>query len=100
MKKKEDWKKMTSKRRALLYIREKNWYRKAGDGSFYLKISNGIIKDSDFALNFIKDQIDSKILGLSKKFKMNFKTKSVDQGLHGDDFIKDMSTVLVKYRKA
>lgn len=76
---------MTSKKRKLKYIREKNHYRKGGKAGSHFKITNELIEDVDFVENEIMNHSRRTINSLNKKFKMKFKVCEVSKGIIGDD---------------
>lgn len=85
----------TSKKRKLEYIREKNYYRLGGTGSNYVKIAQELIDDVSFVHWLVNEQIP----GLERKYKMYFETISFEIGFVNDDFIKNLKTILFKFKR-
>jgi hypothetical protein len=83
------------KKRKLAYIREKNHYRSFGVGKNYFKISDELLDDVDY----IKQVIGLSVKDLEKKFKMKFQIIDFKTGLDGEDFIRQMTTVLYTFKK-
>ena len=91
--------KTSSRKRKLAYIREKNHYRLGGEGGSFFKISNELIKDTDFVANEVRHQSTNRISFLQKKFKMAFGIVGVEQGLDSNDFIMNLTTIKITYNK-
>ena len=87
---------MTSKKRKLEYIREKNHYRKGGDHVGWFKVPSGLSSDKDFINSEIESVSKMQIDYLKKKFKINFKISSLDTGMIADDFVKGLFTIRFK----
>jgi len=85
--------KLSSKKRKLLYIREKNHLRLGGEIREVLKISNS--KHGD---NYTIDYIDSEIERNHRKYKMLFNV-NIQIGQENDDFLHNLTTVLLTYKK-
>ena len=88
----------SNRKRKLEYIREKNHYRLGGEGGSFFKISNELIKDTDFVANEVRHQSTNRISFLQKKFKMAFGVVGVDTGLDGNDFAMNLTTIKLTYK--
>lgn len=91
--------KQSSKKRKLEYIREKNHYRLGGSGVGYFKVSGQLIEDVDFVKLMLDTQTAETLNSFQKKFKMEFKAISYESGLIGDDFINNVTTFKIKFKK-
>ena len=99
MKKTSSFKKMTCKRRKIIYIREKNWYRLGNAGYFYIKIVNEMMDDVDFVERYIEEYVHKTIIDLTKKFKMDFECCEILVGKNGDDYLHQLTTFRIKFKK-
>lgn len=85
---------MTCKQRKLKYIREKNRLR-LGISKFksFCKVSNDLSsQELEF---FLKEAISENERLLFKQFKLVLNTIEVQYGCDGDDFIKNLKTLLI-----
>jgi len=89
---------MTSKQRALEYIREKNFYRKGGPAKSYFKISEGMIDNEVFFYNTIDRMEADELKKLKKRWKLTFQTVDIQGDLQNDDFTNDLITVLFTFK--
>jgi hypothetical protein len=92
--------KQTSKKRALKYIREKNAYNRGAEARNFFKVSGEVLRDEVFLNDLMHKEADKSIEWLKSKFKINFKIIQVEAGLDGDDFVRDLVTVMLKFKKA
>jgi hypothetical protein len=84
--------KTSSKRRKLEYIREKNYYRKGGKCSSFLKVSKEMTENTNFIKGLIRSEEFEIAKKLKNRFKMKFALTNIETGLNGDDFIMDLTT--------
>tara|TARA_R110000744_G_scaffold148351_1_gene261369 strand:- start:4049 stop:4321 length:273 start_codon:yes stop_codon:yes gene_type:complete len=89
--------KQTSKQKALKYIREKNAYNRGKEVMGVIKVSNISVVNYK---PYIESNSDHQIEWLNKKYKINFKLVSAKSALCDDDFIRDLTTVLLTFKKA
>jgi len=87
-------KRLSNKRRGLIYIRQKNKLRKGGKLFVVFKISSHIIDDKDYIQSYIQNIVKEK----SDKYKMPLNTK-LEYGREGADFLQDMVTFKITLTK-
>ena len=88
----------TSKQRKLKYIREKNYYRLGGTVTQVAKAANEIIENKKLFKPVLKSLEQDVALRLRSKFKMKFKLVNTQIGRIGDDFIRSMRTIQLKFK--
>ena len=84
---------MTSKKRKLEYIREKNHYRKGGKAIGFIKVSIEMLEDVDFLEYEMVSESSVFINKLQCKFKMRFRVCEISRGMIEDDFIRNLTTI-------
>jgi len=81
------------KKRRLKYIRAKNFYRRGGVAKVHFKISEKLgVKALAQNLSECEDN-------LTKKFKLPFELIGFESNFVGDDFVKNLITVVAHYKK-
>ena len=91
---------MTCKQRKLRYIREKNSLV-IGKGVFNntYKISNEVLNDEHLSFSVLNQMMVNSKKELFMKYKIHLNTISYSITCNGDDFIKNIKTVLVTINK-
>ena len=92
-------KRLSSKKRKLNYIREKNHYRLGYFGCSFLKVTKEIFEDSEFLKTFVESDFELNLKKISDKFKMNFEIYRVESGQENNDFMHDLFTIKYYYKK-
>jgi hypothetical protein len=82
----------------LKYIREKNHYRLGGTGNFNFKVSSNVVDDVKYMDTQIKYRSEIELKKLSKKYKMSFGVIDINVGLDGEDFVRNLQTVLCTFK--
>jgi hypothetical protein len=80
------------------YIREKNHYRLGGTGNFHFKLSQEVVDDVKYMDTQIKYRSELELKKLSEKYKMSFVVTDIDVGLDGEDFVRNLQTVLCTFK--
>lgn len=88
-------KRLSNKKRKLIYIRQKNQLRRGGSLLKTFKVSNGMLNFDD---NYLKNQIDVILLEASKYYKLEL-TFDLRVGMVDDDFIRELQTVALLITK-
>ena len=91
---------MNSKKRKLKYIREKNHYRLGGERTCVLKVTNELSEHPEYFELWVTKTSEDVVRDLEKKFKMPFKLARLETGLMEDDFLKNLSTLVLYFKVA
>ena len=86
---------MTSKRRALNYIRQKNHLSVGQTMKRSFKIAPELKMDEDFIIKMLNSEIHE----LESKYKMPLEVRHIKTGYCADDFIRCLYTVLFEFGK-
>jgi len=89
---------MNRKKRNLNYIRLKNKLRKGDIISNFEKISNSLTTQEEEL--FFDNVIKQHEINYKKKYKLNLKLYSCELGLLGDDFMKNLTTIKLNFKKS
>ena len=87
-------KRLSNKKRKLIYIRKKNKLRLGGELSTTFKVSNEIKLYEDFPHRYIQE----KLFDAANKYKMLL-TLSVETKLCDDDYIKNIQTIILTLKR-
>ncbi len=88
---------MNRKKRNLNYIRLKNKLRKGDIISNFEKVSNSLTTQQQEL--FFDKVIKEHEIHYKKKYKLNLKLYSIELGLQSDDFIKNLTTWKLNFKK-
>jgi len=93
--------KNNSKNRALKFIREKNYIRKGGIQYNSIKILNEMINEVEFIQGEINYILQSAKEEINKKYKLNlnYNVLQIEVGMSGDDFVKGLKTIVIKFAR-
>ena len=87
-------KRLSNKRRGLIYIRQKNKLRKGGELFVVFKISKEMFPDKEYLTSYIQGISND----MMKKYKM-FLDLTIKHGTNNDDFIRDLITIKLIFTK-
>lgn len=89
--------KLNNKRRKLREIRWINNIRKFGIVKSHVKVSRDALEDTELMKTIVEDSRD---LGLPKRVhrRFSYHLSKVQIGLDGDDFVRDLKTVLKTFK--
>ena len=83
---------MNRKRRKLKYIRQKNQLRK---GAELVEVFKCVKPNSDELLYGI---CDKSLYKQCRKWKLNLKINTIEEGMMNDDFVNDLITVKIRMK--
>ena len=91
---------MNNKQRKLLYIREKNDYRKGARGLLFMKVTEEFLSDTENHQTHIVLSLESRLARLRKKFKLNlvFEEEGFKVGQTSEDYLKKLITIKAYFR--